>query len=78
MAKIKDDQLTIIQSQQSKLSDFLTKIGVLEIQKQNIASEVEKLSKDIEKTKSELEEEYGAINIDLKDGSYTEIKKDAE
>ena len=78
MAKIKEDQLKLIQSQQTKLTDFLTKIGVLEIQKQNIAGEVEELSKEIEKTKSELEQEYGAINIDLKDGSYTEIKKDAE
>ena len=43
-----------------------------------MCSEIKHLSEEIEKTKSELEEEYGSINIDLKDGSYTEIKKDAE
>ena len=37
------------------------------------------LSKEIEATKKELEDEYGQVNIDLKDGSYTEIEKeDAE
>jgi len=78
MAKIKKDQLNKITDQQTKLADLLNKIGVLEIQKHNVASEIKHLSEEIEKTKSELEEEYGSINIDLKDGSYTEIKKDAE
>ena len=37
------------------------------------------LNEEVEQTKKELEEEYGAVNIDLKDGTYTEIeKKDAE
>jgi len=40
---------------------------------------VEEVSKKVEATKKELEEEYGQINIDLTDGSYTEIEKeDAE
>ena len=29
-----------------------------------------------EGAKKELEEKYGKVNIDLKDGSYTEIKED--
>ena len=78
MKKITEEQLKEVKDQQNKLSNFLTKIGILEIQKQEAASQVEVLSKEIEKTKSDLENQYGAINIDLKDGSYTEIKKDAE
>tara|TARA_R100001460_G_scaffold14978_10_gene33385 strand:- start:1600 stop:1836 length:237 start_codon:yes stop_codon:yes gene_type:complete len=78
MKKITEEQLKEVKDQQNKLSNFLTKIGILEIQKQEVASQVEVLSKEIEKTKSDLENQYGAINIDLKDGSYTEIKKDAE
>jgi len=34
------------------------------------------VNKDIENLKKELEEEYGAININLEDGSYTEIEKE--
>lgn len=78
MKKITEDQLSKVTNQQRKLTDLLNQIGVLEVQKHNVASEIKHLSEEIEKTKSELEAEYGSINIDLKDGSYTEIKKDAE
>lgn len=78
MTKITEKQLELIKDQQTRLADFLNKIGVLEIQKQNITGKVQALSDEIEKTKSDLEKEYGSINIDLKDGTYTEIKKDAE
>lgn len=78
MTKITEKQLELIKDQQTRLADFLNKIGVLEIQKQNITGKVQALSDEIEQTKADLEKEYGSINIDLKDGTYTEIKKDAE
>ncbi len=36
------------------------------------------LFQDIEETKKSLEEKYGTININLEDGTYTEIKKEDE
>jgi len=75
MKKITDDQLKKITDQQQQLSRLLNNIGVLEIQKHNIASEVKILSNDIEQTKKELEEEYGSVNIDLKTGEFTPIEK---
>ena len=33
-------------------------------------------NKEIEGTKNELENSYGAININLEDGSYTELSKE--
>ena len=33
------------------------------------------INKNIEDFKSEIESEYGSININLQDGSYTEIEK---
>jgi hypothetical protein len=36
------------------------------------------VDKEIEETKAELEAEYGAISIDLKDGSYQEVEKKSE
>jgi hypothetical protein len=78
-AMITKEQLKTVNDQQSKLSGFLRSIGVLDVQKQNVHSEIQKVSEEIEATKKELENEYGQINIDLKDGSYTEIEKeDAE
>ncbi len=78
MKKITDDQLKKITDQQKQLSRLLNNIGVLEIQKHNIASEVKILSNDIEQTKKELEEEYGSVNIDLKTGEFTPIEKNED
>ena len=75
-AMITEDQLKTVSDQQNELSNHLRNIGVLEVQKSNVLGQVEEISKKIEKTKKELEEEYGQINIDLKDGSYTEIEKE--
>ena len=74
--KITDHQLKKVTDQQKKLNDILTNIGVLEVQKHNLAQEVKNISKEIEKTKSEREEEYGKVNINLADGTYEEIKEE--
>jgi predicted nucleic acid-binding Zn-ribbon protein len=76
---ITEEQLKTVSDQQSKLSALLRNIGVVEVQKQNIHSQITEISKEIEASKKELEDEYGQVNIDLTDGSYTEIEKeDAE
>ena len=77
--KITEEQLKTVQDQQGKLQEALRTLGVLDVQKQNVHGQITELSKEIEDTKKELEEEYGQINIDLTDGSYTDIEKeDAE
>jgi hypothetical protein len=78
-AMITEEQLKLLQEQQGKLNEMLRTVGVLEVQKSNVSKEIEVLSKEIDSTKKELEEEYGQININLQDGSYTDIEKeDAE
>jgi|TARA_R110000823_G_scaffold80312_1_gene182837 hypothetical protein len=78
-AMITEEQLKNVQEQQAKLTEGLRTLGVLDVQKQNVHGQIAELSKEIEATKKELEEEYGQVNIDLKDGSYVEIEKeDAE
>ena len=75
-AMITEEQLKTLQEQQGKLNEMLRAIGVLEVQKSNVSKEIEGLSKEIDVTKKELEDEYGQININLQDGSYTEIEKE--
>ena len=78
-AMITEEQLKTVNDQQVKLNELLRSIGVLESQKQGVYAKVLEISKKIEATKIELEKEYGQVNIDLTDGSYTEIEKeDAE
>ena len=74
MAKIKEEQLKKVTEQQQALTNLLARIGVLEIEKLNISSEVKKLESEVEKTKKELEEEYGKVSINLADGTYEKIE----
>ncbi len=64
-------QLEKIVAQQKDLSTILTNIGGLESQKHSFLHQLADLNKSIEDFKFELEGEYGAININLEDGSYT-------
>jgi len=75
-AMITEEQLKTVNEQQNELSNHLRNVGVLEVQKANVLGQIEEVSKKIETTKKELEDEYGQINIDLKDGSYTDIEKE--
>ena len=74
--KIKEEQLTKIKNQQEKLNDLIHNIGLLESQKHGLLHEIAKVNVDIEEYKQELEKEYGAININLEDGTYTEIEEE--
>jgi hypothetical protein len=73
--QITAEQLGKIVAGQKDLSAILSNIGVLESQKHGFLHQLADLNKSIEEFKAELEAEYGAININLEDGSYTEIEK---
>ena len=75
-AMITEEQLKTVQEQQAKLTEGLRTLGVLDVQKQNVHGQIAELSKEIEATKKELEDEYGQVNVNLEDGSYTEIEKE--
>jgi uncharacterized protein YoxC len=74
--KIEKAELDKVVNQQKELNEVLTQIGILESQKHGLLHKIAELNKDINETKSELEDKYGKVNIDLKDGSYTEIKEE--
>jgi len=76
--KITEEQLKTVQDQQGKLQEALRTIGVLDVQKQNVHGQISLLSKEIEDTKKELEEEYGQVNINLQDGTYEDIVEEDE
>ena len=73
--QITQEQLSKIVDQQKDLQALLANIGILESQKHGFLHQLGELNKAIEDFKSELEAEYGAVNINLEDGSYTEIEK---
>ena len=70
------EQLEKITGQQKDLQALLTNIGLLESQKHGFLHQIAEVNKAIEEFKGELQEEYGPININLEDGSYTEITEE--
>lgn len=73
--KIKEDQLSTIVKHQKDLSNLLTNIGILESQKHSLLHQVAEVNKSAEEFKNGLQEEYGPVNINLEDGSYTLIEE---
>ena len=74
--QITKEQLETITKHQKDLSALLSNIGLLETQKHALLHQVADVNRSSEEFKAELEKQYGAINIDLSDGSYTEIEPD--
>ena len=72
LKKIKDNQLTQIKELQLKINASLMDLGYLESKKFEVMSIYNQNIMNMENLKKDLETEYGAININLEDGSYTE------
>jgi hypothetical protein len=76
--KITKEQLEKINLDQQKLQTILTNIGILESQKHSYLHQLADVNKAVEDYKNILQEEYGPININLEDGTYTVIEENAE
>ena len=75
--KITAEQLETIVNQQKDLQALLTNVGVLESQKHGFLHQIAEVNKLVEDFKTELQDQYGPININLEDGTYTEIAEEA-
>jgi hypothetical protein len=74
--QITEEQLETIVKQQKDLQTLLTNIGLLESQKHGFLHQIADVNKAVEDFKVELQGQYGAININLEDGSYTLIEEE--
>lgn len=71
-------QLETIVNQQKDINALLTNIGIVESQKHGFLHQLADVNKAVEDYKNILQEEYGPININLEDGTYTVIEDTAE
>jgi hypothetical protein len=76
--KIKKEELETLQSHVNTQSKALHDIGALENQKFHLLHALNQAQQKVEEFKKELEEIYGKINIDLKDGSFEPIEEKEE
>jgi len=72
--QITKEQLETIRTQQKDLNTLLTNIGIIESQKHGFLHQLKDVNLAVEDFKKEIEAEYGPININLEDGSYTSIE----
>ena len=76
MSKISKEELKDLQEQTGKLNAIKHDIGLLEAQKHSLLHMFSEETSKQEESKKTLEEKYGKINIDLKDGKYEAIKEE--
>ena len=72
--KITAEQLEALVKNQKDLNNVLLNIGVVESQKHGLLHQLADINKESEEFKAELQAEYGSININLEDGSYTAVE----
>ena len=75
---ITKDQLEKIQGFQKELNKILNEVGFLEAQKSAVLGKFAEENKKTEEFKKELETEYGPININLEDGTFSLIEKEED
>jgi len=76
--QITEEQLIKVKEQQDSLAGLLRDIGYLETQKHALTHKYAGVVQETEDFKGELEKEYGAVNINLQDGTCTPIEEKSE
>lgn len=75
--KITDEELTTLQDQEKKKGAILHDLGLLSTQSHSLQAMFSQVMKEQEALKSELEDKYGKVNVNLTDGTY-ELAEDGE
>lgn len=73
--KITTEQLETLVKNHKELNGILVNIGVIESQKHGLLHQLADVNKIAEEFKTELQAEYGSININLEDGSYVMVEE---
>jgi hypothetical protein len=73
---ISEKQLKTIQDLTAKQNEVVIQLGSFEIQKINFLEQFKANNTLIEDFKSELEKEFGKVQVDLKTGEISEIPED--
>ncbi len=76
--KITKEELDKVLEFQNKLYNLSTDVGVLETRKHAMLHELAGVNQQQEEFKKVLEDKYGSININLEDGTYTDVEKENE
>ena len=76
MNRITDEELELIREQQTKIAQIKQDIGTLELRKHEVMIIMLDVNQEVEETKTTLEKKYGRVNINLDDGTYTDVEEE--
>ena len=74
MPQLEENFVQQLREQESKKNAILHDLGVLETQKHNLLHAFANIQSEQEKTKTEIEDKHGKINVNLEDGSFEKIE----
>ena len=74
--KITEEELKVVQEQQANYQKIIEQLGLSDVRKHTLLSQLDLLLPKIEENKQALEQKYGSININIQTGEYTDIEKD--
>ena len=72
--KVTDEQLKKLQEIVSAMNGATTRVGQIETQKHAVLHDLTLMRKDLLDFQAELEEQYGKVNVNIQDGTITEIE----
>jgi hypothetical protein len=72
--KVTKEELTSIKTINDKVNGETFNLGVLEVQKVEHIGALQAARQELSILQNDLEEKYGKVTIDLKDGKISEIK----
>ena len=72
--KITKEELKKATSLSKQYNEIIQILGNISLQKHDIEIEAIKVRESVEEMKKELNSKYGNVNINIEDGSYTEIE----
>ncbi len=76
--KITDEQLKTLQTHVSKINQAQLQLGQAVSTKFDIIAALPSLRKELQEFQTELEKEYGKVNVNINDGRYEDIPEQAE
>tara|TARA_R100000426_G_C4787174_1_gene97060 strand:+ start:281 stop:547 length:267 start_codon:yes stop_codon:yes gene_type:complete len=72
--KVTDEQLKKLQEIVSAMNGATTRVGQIETQKHAVLHDLTLMRKDLLDFQAELEEQYGKVNVNIQDGTITEVE----
>mgnify|MGYP003143270055 FL=1 len=72
--KVTDEQLKKLQEIVGAMNGATTRVGQIETQKHAVLHDLTLMRKDLIDFQDELEEQYGKVNVNIKDGTISKIE----